>query len=75
MMYIYEAFLLVFASSMLGIFIGTSVGWTMVLQRVLFLQLPLEFYFPYWQTLAVFLVAIICAFASSCAPAKNLLKK
>ena len=31
LIYIYEAFLLVFASSMLGIFIGTLVGWTMVL--------------------------------------------
>ena len=46
--YVYEAFILVFASSMLGVFIGTLVGWTMVLQRVLFVQLPLTFYFPYW---------------------------
>ncbi len=47
-LYVYEAFILVMASSLLGLFIGTIVGWTMVLQRVLFVQLPLEFYFPYW---------------------------
>lgn len=40
-LYVYEAFILVMASSLLGLFIGTLVGWTMVLQRVLFVQLPL----------------------------------
>ena len=73
--YIYEAFILVFASSILGIFIGSLVGWLMVLQQVLFLNLPLKFYFPYLQTLVVFLVSVLTALVSTCGPARALLVK
>lgn len=36
MLYFYEAFILVISSSMLGIMIGTTVAFTMVLQQVVF---------------------------------------
>lgn len=48
LLYIYESFLLVMASSLLGILIGTMVGFTMTLQQMLFIEIPLQFYFP-WQ--------------------------
>ena len=47
-LYIYEAFVLVMASSLLGILIGTMVGFTMTLQQILFTDIPLFFFFP-WQ--------------------------
>ena len=47
MLYFYEAFILVMASSLLGIMIGTTVAFTMVLQQIVFIQIPLFFFFPY----------------------------
>jgi len=48
MLYVYESFILVMASSLLGIIIGTMVGFTMTLQQMLFVEIPLQFFFP-WQ--------------------------
>ena len=36
-LYIYEAFILVSASSVLGVFIGVIIGYIMTMQRVLFI--------------------------------------
>ena len=38
--YMYEAFTLVLASSLTGMAVGTAVGYTMVVQQALFLQVP-----------------------------------
>jgi len=48
LLYIYEAFILVLSSSLLGIGIGTIVGFSMTLQQALFTDIPVQFYFP-WQ--------------------------
>jgi ABC-type antimicrobial peptide transport system permease subunit len=48
LLYIYEAFILVLSSSLLGMMIGTTVGFSMTLQQILFTDIPLFFYFP-WQ--------------------------
>lgn len=40
-LYIYESFILVMASSLLGIIIGTMVGFTMTMQQMLFVNIPL----------------------------------
>lgn len=40
-LYMFEAFALVLASSLLGVFIGTIVGYTMVLQQVVFTAIPI----------------------------------
>ena len=45
-LYVYEALILVMASSFLGVAIGTMVGFTMTLQQILFTEIPLFFYFP-----------------------------
>ncbi len=45
--YIYEAFVLVMSSCVLGVLIGTVVGFTMTLQLMLFVEIPLIFYFPW----------------------------
>lgn len=73
--YIYEAFILVFASASLGVLIGAVMAWTMALQRVLFTQLPITVQFP-WPILIVVLIgAVMASFVSSYAPATNLLKR
>jgi ABC-type antimicrobial peptide transport system permease subunit len=47
LLYFYEALILVFSSSFLGIIIGVFVGWTMKLQMDLFLNQSSEFFFPW----------------------------
>ena len=47
LLYIYEAFILVLSSSLLGICIGTIVGFSMTLQQALFTNIPLTFFFPW----------------------------
>lgn len=74
-LYIYEAFVLVMASCLLGILIGTTVGFTMTLQQMLFTDIPLVFYFPFTQFLIILFLSILCAFASTYSPAKNLTNK
>ena len=74
-LYIYEAFVLVFSSSFIGVLIGFIVGYTMTLQRVLFTDLPVVFIFPYVQLIMIFIASIICAVASSLSPALMIMKQ
>lgn len=75
MLYIYESFILIMASAFLGVIIGTIVGITMYIQQAIFIDMPVQFYFPWKQFLVVFFSSILCAFASTYGPTKNLLKK
>ena len=69
MLYFYEAFLLVCASCLIGIAIGVIVGVTMVMQQDLFLGTSYGFYYPWRQTVEIFLLSVICAFLSTFGPA------
>jgi len=73
--YLWEAFTLVFASSLLGIIIGSVVGYTLTLQRVLFTQLPIPFEFPWQILIVVFVASFIFALASSLAPIHAVMRK
>ena len=75
LLYIYEAFILVLSSSLLGILIGTIVGFTMTLQQILFTEIPLVFYFPWQQFLLILGLSLLCALASTFAPTRDLLKR
>lgn len=57
-LYFYETFVLVFASSCLGIFVGTFVGWTMIAQQAEFIQTPANFYFPIQHLIATAIVSV-----------------
>lgn len=48
MLYVYEAFILVLASSMMGIIVGVGVAWSITIQFVLFIAMPVTLYFPGW---------------------------
>jgi ABC-type antimicrobial peptide transport system permease subunit len=74
-LYYYESFIIVFSSCVMGIIIGTILGWTMNLQRVLFTNLPLQFFFPYIQTALVFIISVIFSIFSTLGPAMSILKR
>lgn len=71
--YIYEAFLLVVASSLLGIIIGTVTSYTMNSQQSLFTQLPLAFKFPFILLATVLTCSVLFALLSSWSPIKVVL--
>jgi len=72
--YIYEAIIIVLSSSLLGIIIGSVVGYTMVIQRILFTQLPLAFVFPYDIVVVVGISSVVLGFISSFGPIHFLLR-
>lgn len=74
LLYFYEAFILVIASSLLGVMIGCTVAFTMVLQQVVFTQIPLFFVFPWMQFAIIMAMAMVCAVISTWGPASNLVK-
>ena len=74
-LYFYEAFILVSASCLLGVMIGTIIGFTMVLQQTQFNGIPLTFYFPWSQFFMIMVISMVCAWGSSWGPTKQLVKK
>lgn len=74
MLYFYEALVLVFASCILGVIIGMLVGYTMMLQQSLFLDMSLPFFFPTKQFVLIFGLSIICAFLSTVGASSALLR-
>jgi len=72
--YLYEAFILVLSSSLLGILIGFIVSYTMTIQRVLFTQLPIPFTFPYILLAIVVACSALFALLASFFPTKSVVK-
>jgi len=72
--YVEEAFVVILAASMLGIMIGFVTGWSVVAQRSVITDLPLEFYWPWQMTVGVLFVAIAGSFVSTYFPAKSIMK-
>ena len=75
LLFFYEATVLVLASCLVGIFVGTVVGFTMVLQQGLFLSIPNLFFFPWKQTFEILGISIICTFLATFGPSSQLLSK
>ena len=75
LLYFYEALILVFASSFLGILIGVFVGWTFKLQMDLFLNQESFFYFPTMQMLEILGLSLLCAFFSTFGPTTELTRR
>eukprot|EP01124_Arcella_intermedia_P004452 TRINITY_DN12534_c0_g1_i1.p1 TRINITY_DN12534_c0_g1~~TRINITY_DN12534_c0_g1_i1.p1 ORF type:complete len:132 (+),score=18.24 TRINITY_DN12534_c0_g1_i1:46-441(+) len=73
--YIYEAFVLVLSSSLLGILIGSTVSYTMTLQQVLFTQLPIPFAFPWTIMITVLICSILFAIMAAFSPIYRVLQK
>lgn len=73
-MYIWEAVVIVLASSLLGIFIGVIVAYTVTLQQTLFTQLPVPFEFPWQITVAVVILSGIFGLCAAAFPMRSVLK-
>eukprot|EP01006_Ploeotia_vitrea_P022059 TRINITY_DN54469_c0_g1_i1.p1 TRINITY_DN54469_c0_g1~~TRINITY_DN54469_c0_g1_i1.p1 ORF type:complete len:469 (+),score=244.49 TRINITY_DN54469_c0_g1_i1:3-1409(+) len=73
--FVYEAFTLVMAASLLGVMIGCVMAWTMQAQRILFTQLPVPMLFPYELLVVVVIGAVGCSIASSWGPARALVRR
>jgi ABC-type antimicrobial peptide transport system permease subunit len=73
--YIYEAFVLVLSSSLLGVVIGVTVAVTMTMQQSLFTQLPIPFTFPTTILLVVFLCSVLFSVLAAFSPVKNVMNK
>lgn len=71
--YVFEAFVLVISSGILGFIVGIVVGYTMQLQNMMFTQLEMPFAFPWVQLLIVVGVGLLSAIAASCGPVGFLL--
>ena len=69
-LYFYEASIIVFASCLLGVFVGTVVGYTMTLQENLFMKnFKNSFWFPWMATLQIHAISMLCAFLATFGPA------
>mmetsp|Transcript_18017 Transcript_18017/g.30687 ORF Transcript_18017/g.30687 Transcript_18017/m.30687 type:complete len:222 (+) Transcript_18017:2753-3418(+) len=75
LLYFYEAYVLVIASCLLGVMIGTIVGFTMVIQQVVFTSIPFVFFFPWSQFILIMIISILCAFLSTWGPTRQLVQK
>ena len=73
LLYIYEAFVIVFSSGLQGLIIGVVLGELLIIQQVLFVNIPLTFYFPVYELLAMFVTSVFTAIMASCLPARSLL--
>lgn len=71
--YVWEAFVLVVSSGIMGLIVGLVVAYTMQLQNILFTQLPLPFPFPYIQLSVLVGIGLLSALASSISPVAYLL--
>ncbi|KPI90453.1 hypothetical protein ABL78_0383 [Leptomonas seymouri] len=71
--YVWEAFILVVSSGLVGLAVGIIVAYTMMLQQVLFTQISFPFPFPYLQLCIVVAVGFVSALASSVSPVAYLL--
>lgn len=71
--YIYEAFVLVLASSLLGMLIGMTISYAMTMQQSLFTQLPIPFVFPWFIMITVFAGSVLFAVIASWAPVRHVM--
>ena len=71
--YVWEAFILVVSSGIVGLIVGVIVAYTMLLQQILFVQISFPFPFPYVQLCIVVVVGLVSALASSISPVAYLL--
>ncbi|EDR29721.1 hypothetical protein, conserved [Entamoeba dispar SAW760] len=73
--YLAESFVVIFSASLMGMIIGSLIGFTMTLQIILFTQTPIEYTFPTLLLVIVIISAILFALISTLLPLIPVLKK
>ncbi|ESL06492.1 hypothetical protein TRSC58_05833 [Trypanosoma rangeli SC58] len=72
--FLWEAFVIIIASAVLGLAVGVMVGYSMQLQNQLFSQLDVGFAFPYPQVVVIGVMAVGAALLSSFPPVAAILR-
>lgn len=72
--FVYEAYALVLASSLMGVIIGVLVGWTFSQQRSLFTQLPVFFWVPWLIVGVITIASVVCSVLAAAIPGRYLSK-
>ena len=75
LLFFYETSILVMAACLLGVLVGTIVGYTMVLQEQLFMPIDLQIWFPCLATIEILGLSLVCAFFATFGPASQIVKK
>lgn len=73
--YIAESIILIFSSSIVGLIIGTIISWTILIQRILFTNLPLQFEFPYLEMLVLLIISVFGGYITTYFSIKNITNK
>jgi ABC-type antimicrobial peptide transport system permease subunit len=75
-LYVYEAFILVIASSINGVIIGTVTGWVITFLRMKFIDnMPTIYLFPVREFILVIAISLVCAFLATYSPSRTLMAK
>jgi hypothetical protein len=75
LLYLYDSFLVVFSASFIGLLAGALLAWLFILQRTLFLDLPMKVHFSWGNLIFILIASFISAFLSAFIPIMLFLKK
>ncbi|KAL7715713.1 ABC3 transporter permease C-terminal domain-containing protein [Entamoeba marina] len=73
--YLEESFVVVLSSSLLGMIVGSIVGFTMTIQMTLFTETPITYTFPTAIVVTVFICSVLFAILSTFIPLFSVLRK
>lgn len=73
-LFVYEAYALVLASSLMGVGIGVMVGWTFSQQQALFTELPVGFFVPWDIIVTICIASVVCSILAAAIPGSALTK-
>jgi ABC-type antimicrobial peptide transport system permease subunit len=73
--YIYEAFVILCSSSLLGVGIGVIMGWSQIIQQTLWTGVPIPFVLPWELLLLITAISLVCAIVAASRPLYSLMKK
>lgn len=74
LLFVYEAFILVIASSLIGVLVGTIAAFTMVFQFSAFVDSPPIIFFPSIQIIIIFAAAFLYALMATIGPTSQIVK-
>ena len=75
LLFFYEAFVLVLSACILGVFTGSTIGFTMSMQQTVLTGIPLKFVFPWNQLWLILALSILLAFLATFGPATQITRQ
>ena len=75
LLFLYDSFLVVFSASIIGLVAGGALAWLLILQRTLFLDIPMQFHFNFGNLAVIVVAAFLSSFFSAFIPMMVFLKR